>query len=123
MTTVSNHDHVNLTDEKGNPVYVHNATTLHDNPALVSGNNHNEADASVLSMLTTPNQKVDDSPYTTDALRRNPYLGWQPPQHLMQQLNFINGTATNFSWVDCLSSTAEYTGKAPDKDGSNQPLG
>mmetsp|Transcript_36685 Transcript_36685/g.74877 ORF Transcript_36685/g.74877 Transcript_36685/m.74877 type:complete len:574 (-) Transcript_36685:1541-3262(-) len=76
------------------------------------------------TMLATPNQKDDDSPYTTDALRRNPYLGWQPPQqHLMQQLNFINGTATNFSWVDCLSSTAEYTGKAPDKDGSNQPLG
>ncbi len=54
------------------------------------------------------------SPNTTDALRRNPYLGWQPPQQPI---------ATNFSWVDCLSNIAEYTGKAPDKDGSSQPLG
>lgn len=56
----------------------------------------------------------DGSPYTTDALRRNPYLGWQPPQQPI---------ATNFSWVDCLSHNEEYTGKAPDKDGSSQPFG
>ncbi len=56
----------------------------------------------------------EDGPYTTDALRRNPYLGWQPPQQR---------TIANFSWIDCISNTAEYTGKAPDKDGSSQPLG
>ncbi len=62
-----------------------------------------------------------DSPYTSEALQRNPYLGWQPP--FMQQLNDNNGTATNFSWADCFSKTEEYTGKAPYKDGGNQPLG
>ena len=61
------------------------------------------------------NQSVDvASPYTSHALRRNPYLGWQPPQI---------ATTSNFSWVDCFAKTATYTGKAPDKDGSNQPLG
>lgn len=62
------------------------------------------------------NQSVKDvgNPYTSDALRRNPYLGWQPPQI---------ATTSNFSWVDCFAKTATYTGKAPDKDGSNQPLG
>ena len=63
------------------------------------------------------------NPYTSDALKKNPYLGWQPP--LLIQQSSENSSVANFSWASCFANSPdlEFSGKAPDDDGSKQPFG
>ncbi len=47
------------------------------------------------------------SPYTVEALNKNPYLGWQPP-------NLLSPLGSSFSWRDCFKADAK-------SDGTGQP--
>ena len=59
-------------------------------------------------------QNEPPSIYTPEALRKNPYLGWQPP--------YIKAPES-FTWMSCFTGTIEYTGEGLNEDGSKQPLG
>ncbi len=47
------------------------------------------------------------SPYTVEALNKNPHLGWQPP-------NLPSSLGSSFSWRDCFKADAK-------SDGTGQP--
>lgn len=51
--------------------------------------------------------QIYDNPYTPEALKKNPYLGWQPK---------IPSPDRSFSWRTCFKAK-------PTEDGINQPLG
>jgi hypothetical protein len=50
---------------------------------------------------------ANSSPYTVEALRKNPYLGWQPPI-------VPSPPGSTFSWRDCFKAD-------PKSDGTGQP--
>lgn len=69
--------------------------------------NHHSSKDSIAADASSLVAGASMSPYTVEALNKNPYLGWQPPL-------VPSPLGSSFSWRDCFKAD-------PKSDGTNQP--